>query len=80
VAQAYGAVDRARGMAKVARRTGLGRKSLYTALSGQGDPELATVLRVAKALGIALTAKSATKRRPGGRSAKAAAPKSNAGK
>jgi probable addiction module antidote protein len=62
VAHAFGAVARARGMAKVARRTGLGRESLYKALSGQGNPELATVLRVAKALGIELAAKPAAAR------------------
>jgi probable addiction module antidote protein len=64
VAHAFGAVARARGMAKVARKTGLGRESLYKALSGQGNPELATVLRVAKALGIELAAKP-TAARPG---------------
>jgi probable addiction module antidote protein len=62
VAYAFGAVARARGMAKVARKTGLGRESLYKALSGQGNPELATVLRVAKALDIELAAKPVMKR------------------
>jgi probable addiction module antidote protein len=57
VAHALGAVARSRGMAKVARQTGLGRESLYKALSGNGNPELATVLRVAKALGMELAAK-----------------------
>jgi probable addiction module antidote protein len=58
VAHAFGTVARSRGMAKVARKTGLGRESLYKALSGQGNPELATVLRVAKALGVELAAKA----------------------
>jgi probable addiction module antidote protein len=62
VAHAFGTVARSRGMAKVARQTGLGRESLYKALSGSGNPELATVLRVAKALGIELTAKPAAAR------------------
>jgi probable addiction module antidote protein len=57
VAHAFGAVARSRGMAKVARQTGLGRESLYKALSGSGNPELATVLRVAKALGLELAAR-----------------------
>ena len=57
VAHAFGAVARSRGMAKVARLKGLGRESLTKALSGSGNPELATVLRVAKALGLALAAK-----------------------
>jgi len=63
VAHAFGAVARARGMAKVARRAGLGRESLYKALSSGGNPELATVLRVAKALDINLAAKPAAARR-----------------
>lgn len=57
VAHALGAVARARGMAKVARLSGLGRESLYKALSGSGNPELTTVLRVAKALGMELAAR-----------------------
>ena len=57
VAHALGAVARSRGMAKVAHETGLGRESLYKALSGSGNPELATVLRVAKALGMELLAR-----------------------
>jgi probable addiction module antidote protein len=57
VAHALGAVARARGMAKVARLTGLGRESLYKALSGSGNPELAIVLRIAKALGLELAAR-----------------------
>jgi len=43
-------------MSEVARRTGLGRESLYKALSPSGNPELATVLRVLAALGLRLRA------------------------
>ena len=64
VAHAFGTVARSQGMAKVARRAGLGRESLYKALSGSGNPELATVLRVAKALGMDLSAKPAMVERP----------------
>jgi probable addiction module antidote protein len=70
VAHAFGAVARTRGVAKVARQTGLGRESLYKALSGQGNPELATVLRVAKALGIALAAKPVGRQSAGAKIAK----------
>jgi hypothetical protein len=42
-------------MSRVARLTGLGRESLYKALSPAGNPELATVLRVIAALGLRLT-------------------------
>lgn len=59
VAHALGAVARARGMTRLARDTGMSRESLYKALSPQGNPELATVLRVVQALGFKLTADAA---------------------
>jgi len=59
VAHALGIVARARGMSQLARDTGMSRESLYKALSAQGNPELATVLRVAAALGLKLTAQAA---------------------
>ena len=43
-------------MASVAEASGLGRESLYKALSPQGNPELSTILRVVKALGLRLHA------------------------
>ena len=52
IAKALGNVARARGMSQLARDTGLGRESLYKALSGEGNPSFATVLKVAKALGV----------------------------
>jgi probable addiction module antidote protein len=80
VAHAFGAVARSRGMAKVARRAGLGRESLYKALSASGNPELATVLRVAKAIGIDLTAKPAATRRGRAKVAKPRIAKPKGGK
>lgn len=56
VAYALGVVARARGMAATARDAGLSRESLYKALSQDGNPELATVLKVASALGLQLGA------------------------
>lgn len=56
VAAALGDIARSRGMAEVAREAGLGRESLYKALSADGNPELATVLRVVRALGLRLHA------------------------
>ena len=53
-AAALGDVARARGMTEVARRAGLGRESLYKALSPGGNPELATILKVVAALGLEL--------------------------
>jgi probable addiction module antidote protein len=54
VAAALGDVARAKGMAKIARKAGLGRESLYKALSPEGNPELATVLKVLRAMGLKL--------------------------
>ncbi|MCK9915927.1 putative addiction module antidote protein [Microbacteriaceae bacterium K1510] len=52
VAAALGDVARAKGMSQVAREAGLGRESLYKALSSGGNPEFATVLKVIRALGL----------------------------
>jgi probable addiction module antidote protein len=61
VTAALGDIARASGMARVAEVTGLGRESLYKALSPTGNPELATVLRVLAALGLQLRAVPATR-------------------
>lgn len=54
VAAALGDVARAKGMARIAQAAGLGRESLYKALSRDGNPEFATVLKVMHALGLKL--------------------------
>lgn len=54
VAAALGDVARAKGMTQVARDAGLGRESLYKSLSADGNPELATVMKVVSALGMSL--------------------------
>ena len=56
VAAALGDIARAKGIAQIARETGLGRESLYKALSPEGNPEFATVLKVVQALGLRLHA------------------------
>jgi probable addiction module antidote protein len=56
IAAALGDIARAKGMSQVARDTGLGRESLYKALSPTGNPELATVIKVVHALGLRLHA------------------------
>lgn len=43
-----------RGMTLLARDTGLGRESLYKALSGEGNPSFATITKVMHALGLKL--------------------------
>ncbi len=50
VVHALGNIARARGMSQIARQTGLGRDSLYRALSPEGNPEFATILKVVQAL------------------------------
>ena len=56
VSAALGDIARAKGMSHVARRAGLGRESLYKALSAEGNPEFATVMKVIHALGLRLHA------------------------
>jgi probable addiction module antidote protein len=56
IAHALGVIARARGMTQLANETGLGRESLYKALSGEGNPSFATILKVIKALGLKLGA------------------------
>jgi probable addiction module antidote protein len=56
---ALGDIARVKGMSEIARKSGLGRESLYKALSPEGNPELATVLKVVRSLGLRLAAKTA---------------------
>jgi len=56
VAAALGDIARAKGMTQVAREAGLGRESLYKALSPAGNPEFATIMKVVAALGLKLHA------------------------
>jgi probable addiction module antidote protein len=59
IAKVLGDIARAKGMTQLAKDTGLGRESLYKALSGQGNPSLGTILKVVKALGLKLTVRQA---------------------
>jgi len=54
LAAALGDVARAKGMTDIARDTGLGRESLYKALSADGNPEFGTVQKVVRSLGLKL--------------------------
>lgn len=56
IAKALGDIARAKGMAQVARDSGLSRESLYKALSGERSPGFDTILRVMNALGLKLHA------------------------
>jgi probable addiction module antidote protein len=55
IARALGDVARSKGMTEIARKTGLGRQALYTALSENGNPTLETLTAVLDALGLELT-------------------------
>jgi probable addiction module antidote protein len=54
IAKALGNIARAHGMTELANDTGLGRESLYKALSAEGNPSFATILKVTRALGLQL--------------------------
>ena len=60
IAQCLGTVARARNMSKLSRDVGMSRPALYKALSGEGNPEFATIMKVLHALGITLTPKVST--------------------
>ena len=63
IARALGDIARAKGMTQVARDAGLSRESLYKALSESGNPSFATILKVARALGLRLHAAAACRQR-----------------
>lgn len=52
--RAIGHVAKARGMAQIAKESGLGRASLYKALAPGAKPRFDTVLKVLNTLGIKL--------------------------
>lgn len=51
-----GGMARQRGVSRVAQETGLAREALYRALSSNGNPEFATIVKVTMALGLQLSA------------------------
>lgn len=53
---ALGDVARARGMSQLAQTTGLGRESLYKALTPGGNPTYSTLRKIMEALGVKLLA------------------------
>lgn len=59
IARALGDIGRAKGMTQMAKDACLDRESLCRALSVDGDPSVATVLKVARALGVKLHAAAA---------------------
>lgn len=58
IAQALGTIARSGNVSELARRTGMSREGLYKALSADGNPSFATIMKVAKALGLRLNFES----------------------
>lgn len=54
MAQALGVIARSGNMSELARRVGMSREGLYKALSADGNPSFATIVKVASALGLKL--------------------------
>jgi len=54
VAHALGAIARSGNLSELARQIGMSREGLYKALSADGNPSFATIMKVAKALGLKL--------------------------
>jgi probable addiction module antidote protein len=59
IAHALGTIARSRGMAQLARDTGMTREGLYKALSASGNPSFATVFKVLRALGLRIAPRAA---------------------
>lgn len=59
LAAALGDIARARGMAEIAKASGIGREALYKALRPNAQPRFDTIARVCAALGVKLVAQVA---------------------
>lgn len=54
IAHALGVIARSGNVSELARRVGMSREGLYKALSADGNPSFATVMKVTKALGLTI--------------------------
>jgi probable addiction module antidote protein len=52
IAQALGTIARQGNLSELARRVGMSREGLHKALSAEGDPSFAAIIKVARALGL----------------------------
>jgi len=55
IAAALGAIARSGNLSELSRRTGMSREGLYKALSTDGNPSFATIVKVARALGLTIS-------------------------
>lgn len=60
IAKAMGVAARAKGVAELARETGLSREQLYRSFSEKGNPRLKTLVAVMKALDVDIIARPHT--------------------
>lgn len=58
-AEALGVVARSQGMATIAKESGLSRETLCRTLSNAGNPRLATLIDVLRAMGLRLSVAAA---------------------
>jgi len=58
ITQVLGAIARSGNVSELARRTGMSREGLYKALSADGNPSFATILKITHALGLQLHVQS----------------------
>jgi probable addiction module antidote protein len=54
IPRALGSIARSRNFSQIARQAGMSREGLYKALSEEGNPSLATIIKVSHALGLRL--------------------------
>jgi probable addiction module antidote protein len=59
IAEALGAIARAKGMTTLAKQTDITRAGLYKSLSREGKPSFETILKVIRLLGMKLTVQAA---------------------
>lgn len=60
ITQALGTIARSRNFSHIARSAGMSREGLYKALSADGNPSLATIVKVSHALGLRLRFEAAS--------------------
>lgn len=52
IAHVLGTIARSGNLSELARKVGMSREGLYKALSAEGNPSFATIMKVARALGL----------------------------
>jgi len=58
IAQAFGTIAGSSDLGELARKVGMSREGLYKALSREGNPSFATIMKIATALGLRVQSRS----------------------